>query len=306
MDILIEKLNGERKKFSDFGLIPLDIQISSTGIRNYRTEIQGRPGTISKGADHGARTVAVPFIMRAVDLMDFPFARDEIFDWLGDVDAFYLYEGRSNGEMYAFEVPGEQNGDPLDKNNSEIIYGKRYLVSRDGAFSFDQTNKWGKASISFVTDGLPFGESVARTTQPFVITDTGDPAIDNIWLTGQGGQFQDDLIYTFTGNGTVRVWNGGTETVDPHFMDIVVRYTGASNSLTFTNKTNGSRWQYNGTSKAGDVIKLDKLDSYKNNSSITGDTDLDVLTIDRGWNEITISGADAVGKTEFDFKWYWR
>jgi len=307
MDILIEKLNGEKKKFSDFGLIPLDILITSTDIRRYTTEIEGRPGTISKGADHGSKTVTVPFIMRSVDLMDFPFARDEIFDWLGDVEAFYLYEGRSNGEMYEFEVPGQQYIDPLSRNNSQIIYGKRYLVRRDGSFSFDQTRTWGKSSITFVTDGLPFGESVAKTTQPYVITDTGDPAVDNIWLTGHGGEFGDELVYKFTGNGTKRVWNGGTETVDPERdMYLVIRYKGESTNLTITNKTNGSRWKYNGSSDASSEILIDGVYSYKNNLNIVRDTDLDVLSIARGWNDIEVLGATASGEITFEFRWYWR
>ncbi|MFJ6415004.1 phage tail domain-containing protein [Terribacillus saccharophilus] len=306
MDILIEKLNGEKKKFSDFGLIPLDILISSTNIRRYTSEVQGRPGTISKGADHGAKTVAVPFIMIAEDLMDFPFARDRLFEWLGDIESFYLYEGRSNGEMYEFEVPGQRSVDPLKRNNSQIIYGKRYLVRRDGAFSLDQTNKWGKSSITFVTDGIPFGESVARTTRPFVITETGDPALDNIWLTGQGGQFRSDLEYVFTGPGTFRVWNGGTEKVDPHFMDFILKFEGESTNLTITNKTNSSRWSYDGTSKSSDVIQIKMLDSYKNNQSITADTDLDILTLAPGWNLIEVKGAASLAKTTFDFRWYWR
>ena len=78
MDVLIEKLDGQQKRFSELGLIPRDFLVSSIGLRDYSSQITGRSGRIDKGADYDAKTIAVPFMFESADLASYPQKRDEI------------------------------------------------------------------------------------------------------------------------------------------------------------------------------------------------------------------------------------
>lgn len=282
MDVLIEKLNGEQKLFSEIGLIPRDFLVSSAGVRDYRSEITGRPGTIDKGADYGPKSIKVPFMFKSPDLMTYPATRDEVFRWLGGVEEFYIYEGRSSGEQ-VFEEPGQNEGSLETYFESEIIYTRRYLVRRTSVLAPDQKGKWGLDSITFETTELPFGESPETT------------------LTAPNG-----YTYSFVNPTTIQVFNPGTETVDPEEdMELVIEYVGASTDLTLFNQTNGSEWSFEGSSVAGDSIKIDGVHSTKNLLSIVRNTNLELLKLSPGMNTIQVTGATD-GTLTFDFRSYFR
>lgn len=304
MDVLIEKLNGDRKKFSDIGLIPRDFLVSSIGVRQYKSENTGRPGNIDKGADYGSRTITVPFMFQSADLMDYPLKRDEIYAWLGGVEEVWIYEGRSLG-IRNFEAPGEKTGDSKPYE-SDFIYGKRYLVRRVSDLGPDQKGVWGLDSITYETVESPFGETTATTLTPFIIDNTEDEVQNSIWTVGQAEIFGEEPQYTFTNPTTIEVYNGGTEIVDPdEGMYLVIEYKGESTDLKMKNITNGSEWSFLGSSVLNDSIKIDGIDSTKNMLSIVRNTNLDVIKLAPGWNTIQVTGATN-GTLSFDFRWYFR
>ncbi|WP_154318802.1 phage tail domain-containing protein [Metabacillus idriensis] len=305
MDVLIEKLNGERKKFSEIGLIPRDFLVSTADVRTYSSEIQGRPGKIDKGADYGPRSITVPFMFEAVDLYDYPLFRDEIYAWLGSIEAFWIYEGRSAG-IYKFESPGQYDDSKAYEVDSDIIYGKRYLVRRTSNLAPDQQGVWGLDSISFETVELPFGETTATTLTPFVIGNGEDEVENSIWTVGQAKIFDEEPRYTFTNPTTIQVYNGGTERVDPdEGMHLVIEYKGVSTNLKLKNQTNGSEWSFLGNSVANDSIKIEGVHSALNLLSIVRNTNLELIKLEPGWNTIQVTGATS-GTLSFDFRWYFR
>ncbi|MGM0903058.1 MAG: phage tail domain-containing protein [Bacillota bacterium] len=282
MDVLIEKLNGEQVRFSEIGLIPRDFLVSTASVREYKSEITGRPGTIDKGADYGPRTITVPFMFESEDLMRYPKKRDEVFFWLGGKEEYWIYEGRSHGYV-DFEAPGETQESKPVFFESEIIYSKRYLVRRTSNLAPDQTGTWGLDSIAFETTELPFAESPETT------------------LVESNG-----YVYTFSNPATIQVYNGGTETVDPEEgMHLVIKYVGASTDLTIRNQTNGTEWSYTGSSATGNEIKIDGIHSELNSLSIVRNTNLEVIKLEPGWNTIEVTGATN-GTLSFDFRWYFR
>ncbi|WP_258831444.1 phage tail family protein [Peribacillus frigoritolerans] len=283
MDVLIEKLNGERKKFSEIGLIPRDFLVSTAGVRTYTSEITGRPGTIDKGADYGPRSITVPFMFGSEDMMDYVTKRDEVYAWLGGVESFWIYEGRSLG-YDVFEGPGESVGIPSTYFEPEIIFSKRYFVRRSSELAPDQKGLWGLDSISFETVGLPFGETPDTTLTPME----------------SGG------TYTFTNPTTIQVYNGGTERVDPEEgMYLVIEYKGASTNLKIRNQTNGTEWNFLGSSVANNSIKIDGVHSTLNLLSIVRNTNLELVKLEPGMNNIQVTGATS-GTLTFDFRWYFR
>lgn len=304
MDVLIEKLNGERKKFSDIGLIPRDFLVSTAGVRQYKSSVTGRPGNVNKGADYGSRSITVPFMFKSVDLMDYPLMRDEIYAWLGGVEEFWIYEGRSL-DLVNFEQPGESS-EGFRGFESDIIFGKRYLVRRISDLAPDQRGMWGLDSITFETVELPFGETTATTLTPFVIGSGEDEVQNSIWTVGGANMFGDEPQYTFENPTTIQVYNGGTERVDPdEGMYLVIEYQGESTDLTIQNQTNGTEWNFEGSSVANDVIKIDGVHSTLNELSIVRNTNLDLVKLDAGWNAIQVTGATN-GTLSLDFRWYFR
>jgi hypothetical protein len=291
IDVLIERMNGESIKLSELGVEVRDFLVSSVTPEYDRATVGGRPGNIERGGRYASRTIDIPVYFKAVDMLDYPFVRDKLFYWLGGIEPVWLYEGRRPF---------------INADYNEFLYGKRYLAKPSGAFSFDQQDIYGFAdSLTFELHGLPFGESAGTTLNPFVVGQTGDDKTDNIWAQGHSEIFRDDLRYEFTGNGTFNVYNGGTEAVNPRYMPLVIRYAGASSNLTITNRTNGTRWKYNGDSLASHNIVIDGVRSTLNSLTIVRNTTGTLLTLEPGDNEIVVTGADG-GKLTFDFRFYFR
>ncbi|MFS0562627.1 phage tail domain-containing protein [Terribacillus sp. 179-K 1B1 HS] len=284
-------MNGESIKLSELGVEVRDFLVSSVTPEYDRATVTGRPGSIERGGRYASRTIDIPVYFKAVDILDYPFVRDKLFYWLGGIEPVWLYEGR---RPY------------LNADYNEYLYGKRYLAKPSGAFSFDQQDIYGFSdSITFELHDLPFGQSTGTTLNPFVVGQTGDAKTDNIWALGHAEVFRDDLRYSFTGNGTFNVYNGGTEAVNPRYMPLVIKYAGASSNLTITNRTNGTRWKFNGDSTASQTIVIDGVRSMLGAQSIVRNTTGELLTLEPGDNEIVVSGASG-GTLTFDFRFYFR
>lgn len=273
MDVLIEKLDGQRKTFSDLGLIPIDFLVSSIGLREYGTQITGRAGRIDKGADYDVKNIAVPFMFESADLASYAHKRDEIFAWLGGRDSFYIYEGRSEVGT-AFEMPGENNGSW--SYQTDIDYSKRYLVRRTNELSPTQQGLWGLTEITFSTVELPFGESTALRKSSFI-----NPT-------------------------EIVVMNHGNETVDPEQgMELLIEYVGFSTDLSIRNRTTDTFWSFTGTSVNLDAIRIDGVNSTKSMLSIVRNTNLQLITLAPGRNIISVEGATN-GTLSFEFREYFR
>ncbi|ANU28461.1 phage tail domain-containing protein [Planococcus versutus] len=273
MDVLIEKLDGQTKRFSDLGLIPRDFRVSSIGLREYGSQVTGRSGRIDKGADYDVKNIAVPFMFESEDLASYGEKRDEIFAWLGGKEAFYIYEGRSEVEAQ-FELPGESN-DTWDYQ-SDIDFSKRYLVRRTNEMSPNQQGLWGLDEITFSTIKLPFGESA------MIHKKKSDVPIDFI------------------------VTNNGTETIDPvEGMHLYIYYIGPSTNLKIKNLTNGTIWSFTGSSASGNVIEIDGVQSKLKGLSIVRNTNLGLITLSPGQNRIKVEGA-TFGQIAFEFREYFR
>jgi hypothetical protein len=103
-----------------------------------------------------------------------------------------------------------------------------------------------------------------------------------------------------SGNHSFIIFNDGDVELDPREYDLLITFKGASNQLRVVNEMNGTQWQYKKTTQADDVVTIDSLYSYKNNQSIFGDTTYEVITLEKGSNEITVYGAEDYSIT-FEF-----
>lgn len=86
--------------------------------------------------------------------------------------------------------------------------------------------------------------------------------------------------------------NGGSIIIDPNKqMETEIEFKGASSKLIIRNKTTGEEWSWTGDTLEGDSILLKGVSSFKNNSSIYGQSNKKVITMTPGWNDFEIIGA---------------
>jgi len=109
---------------------------------------------------------------------------------------------------------------------------------------------------------------------------------------------------TFT-TSSFTYFNSGNQVVDPRKHDeMKIEFTGASDNLTITNETTGDVWSYTGSTLSSDTILLQGIRSFKNGSSIFGNTNRKIITLATEGNHFTVSGASGEFEISISTKFY--
>lgn len=306
MDTIIEYNTGATLSLVKEGYITQDLLIRPIEHKTSSVNVNGRPGVVRESIDYGARVIILPIIFIAKDQLDFALIRDKLFSIFSDLEPFYIYEGRPTYKTntYEFELPGQTWGENSQlPNNIEILKGKRYKVIRTNMNEVEQDGLLGKVDVEFETYQLPFAESAGTTLDARTFD-------RDVWQTGQGLIAVDPttLKYVFQNEPSFQVYNAGDVPLKTNLRDMLfeIEFRGASNSLSIRNVTNGTQWQYNGSSGANDVIKLETPTRFtKNGSSIFRDSNRKSFMLNPGWNTIQISGASQF-LISFKFKFYYK
>ncbi|MDC6268006.1 phage tail domain-containing protein [Lysinibacillus fusiformis] len=306
MDTLIEYSTGATLSLVQEGYITQDMLIRPIDQKASSVDVDGRPGVVRESVNHGTRVIILSIMFIASDELDFALRRDKLFSIFSDLEPFYIYEGRPTYKTstYEFELPGQTWGENSQlPTNIEILKGKRYKVIRTNMNEVEQNGLIGKVDIEFETFQLPYAESAGTTLD--------DRTFDKeIWQTGQGLVAVDPatLKYVFKDETSFQIYNAGDVPLKTNLRDMLfeIEFWGSSTNLSIRNVTNGTQWQYNGSSNAEDVIKLETPTRFtKKENSIFKDTNKKVLILEPGWNTIQISGA-AQFLILFRFKFYYK
>lgn len=85
--------------------------------------------------------------------------------------------------------------------------------------------------------------------------------------------------------------NAGDLTIDPRMHpEIQIKFSGPSTNLKIKNTTTGDEWSWTGVTSSSDTVLLSGIRSLKNGTSIFGQTNKKLLTIDPGWNSFQLTG----------------
>lgn len=190
------------------------------------------------------------------------------------------------------------------------------LVAEDYFFITDShlPHKWWKVRVSesFTPERLnPFvqtytiplicntglAESEGTTLEPFTHT-------SEKWQYGLGLIRSDNTKYVHD-TPTFKIYNAGDVKIDPRKQPLKIIYMGGSNDLTIKNITTGDEWKYNGSSEANDQITLDGVQSLKNDVCIFGQTNTNLITLAKGWNEFELKGFEESFLISFEHKFYY-
>lgn len=269
MDITIERLDGTQYKLSDYNISIIDFKVDSPSPRFYWETIDNRNGLIDMGTNYAERTLRGAFEFVAEDFLDFPLLRNEIFRIFDSREVFYLIDDREPG--------------------------KRWLVKANG-YSPDQLiASRGKFDVDFISPSS-FAESIGTTLDPLTFD-------LEVWQTGQGLTL-DETMYTYSTT-SFQIYNAADGvTIDPRDLPLIITYTGASTNLQIKNLTTGDTWTYTGTTVAGDTLKLDGVRSLKNNVSVFGNTNHNLITLAPGYNDFQLIGTSGSFTISFDFRFY--
>ncbi|ERL63768.1 phage tail domain-containing protein [Schleiferilactobacillus shenzhenensis] len=122
---------------------------------------------------------------------------------------------------------------------------------------------------------------------------------EGVWQYGMNLPNADDAAYTFSSN-QFRVWNPSDVSIEPllqrHQLTITVKGSGTP---TITNETTGDEFAYS-RDISGGTLELRGVDPYFNGINDGINSDHGVITLAKGWNEISVTGA-TVSECSFDF-----
>lgn len=195
-------------------------------------------------------------------------------------------------ELYAFL---------FDDNNYYIVTdrepGKRYLVRPNSVDLEDLGIRYATYSVAFnVFRGC--SESLSTTLSEFSLGDE--------WQFSQNLESA-DYEYEF-GISRFQVFNAGDFTIDPREHDLKIRIEGMSDgNLTVFNATTGDRFIYYPpfSTNLGQTITLDRVYPKLNGVNRGIDTNLGLITLAPGINEIEIQNVANV-KSSWDFRYLYK
>lgn len=148
-----------------------------------------------------------------------------------------------------------------------------------------------------------------RTTDPYCTskgTTLDEFTYDaELWGYGMGLKYDSSTQDYIHNTSSFMIYNAGNQEVDPRESELIITLTSSTataDGLTIRNDTTNEEWQYNGVLNAGDQIILDGIKANKNVVNIVSDTELDVISLAPGENQIQITGITGAFEISFEFR----
>lgn len=240
----------------EIGIITLDINISSPVPKHHTGDVEGSDGVIDYGTDYEPRIIKCKFAMIAVDELDYPLLRNEVFYIFRTKQSFYFIEKRR----------------PM----------VRWKVKVNSSFDIEQVYTSGKFEVELIAY-LPFAESI-ETTQH--IDKNGINANDGLWGFGMGLIAENDsLRYTHIAdvNTPFKIYNAGNVPIHPFQQKLKITIKNVQGSLEkfqIINLTNMSRALINIPLQPSDVVIYNGPNVTKNGLAFLRDTDKNFISLD--------------------------
>ena len=303
MDVEIVKSNGQKFRLSDYGVVQ-DFVVNSIDRSVTRESVDGRKGSVDYGTNIGDRSISVPMIFKARDLLDYAHLRDELFGILDDDEPFYIREMRRKEYLQYEFVDFGQSPTWSNGVENEYVNGKQYKVRLDSNISPEQWDDKpnGDITIEFVTSGLPFAESIYTTLE---LHDSGYSATAEKY--GLVDNIDDEKVqYRFTSN-NFTVYNAGNVTVEPEsmYLRVIASEVTSSNNFTIRNKTTGDEFVLKRESNGSHVRLIGMVASMGSITNIFRDTNRRFIRLAPGDNEFEILNG-TFAQISIDFKNYYK
>ena len=225
-----------------------------------------RDGSRLTGVNFGKLVFTANFLLHSQDYYDQKLVRHEIYQIFGDRE--------------------------LVRIRSDIDFQK-VMYARPTSFDIKFVNDGSSDSLFSIQFEVPSGYKYSMSRSDAV-------TIDDISF-GMNFHLDEQPVYTHTAN-SFRIFNPSDIAVDPYYQrhDLMLLVQFSGNSYQITNNTNGTNYQYNGAIKSSDSLVLNGLSTTLNGNPASQNTNFGYIKLEKGWNDITVSGATS-HTTTFSF-----
>ncbi|MGD7007628.1 phage tail family protein [Metabacillus sp. 84] len=268
--IILKDLNNQEIDLQAYGLTCLSFIPESLSPSFQEENNEYTDGTIIAGTKINSRILKTKFWMKAADHVDYQMLRDEIYRLFDPRKQYFIIDKRQPG--------------------------KRWIARNSTLFTPEYINpKTGQFELNFFSE-KPYAQSIGSTLNLFTFD-------SNLWQVGQGLVLEDvSYIHETT---TFRIFNAGTEVVNPERNPLIIRYTGPSDNLEIRNLSTLDTWKYHKTTVQADTLEINRTRSLKNGVNVFNDTNRGLISLDPGWNEFKLSGTSGSFEISFDFRFYY-
>lgn len=167
------------------------------------------------------------------------------------------------------------------------------MYARPTSFDIKFVNDGSSDSLFSIQFEVPSGYKYSLSRSDAV-------TIDDISF-GMNFHLNEKPFYTQTAN-SFSIFNPSDIAVDPYYqrhdLMLLVQFSGSSYQI--TNNTNGTNYQYNGAINSSDSLVLNGLSTTLNGNPASQNTNFGYIKLEKGWNDIAVSGATS-HTTTFSF-----
>lgn len=232
---------------------------------NYQDEVT-KDGSRFTGATFSKLIFTANFLLRSTDYYDQKLLRHEIYQLFGD------------RELVRFRT---------DIDLEKVMYG------RPTSFDIKFVNDGSDDSLFSIQFEIPSGYkySIARSDEMTLETTS----------FGMNHMLNERPFYRWTTN-EFKIYNPSDVAIDPYYQqhdfNIIISFSGESISI--VNNTNGTNYQYNKSIGSDQELILHGLVTMIDGKSDSLNSNFGYIKLEKGWNDITVSGATS-HKTTFSF-----
>lgn len=255
-------------KMLDFDEEGVEVQVNSQ-------EMKGRDGVGLLGpATFGPYNLILRFFYKGQDVNDYNLLKQKLRSLLFRRDPYFIVHS---------DMPG-----------------KKYLVYCNENSITDIGTRYGQFEISFVVV-KGYSESLLNTSQ--FSLDKADS-----WQFEGGNLSDSNIKYKHTAS-NFKIYNGSTDAINPSLgyeMKIKINVD-APNGFKLINNTTGDVFEYKKAIKKNNQLIIDGVHPLINNQRVGVDTNWGWINLDKGFNDIEITGKNLGSSTvEFVFNFVYR
>jgi hypothetical protein len=238
------------------GLRFLGLTTSAPNLNNNYISNAGVDGNAIVGTStFSMRTVTANFFFQGTDLYDFELACRSIWRFFYQREPYYIRSTAMPGIRYRVSPK------PYDPSRINVI-------TMTFSIEFDLISG--------------FAESYGTTLDMFTYD-------SELWQVGMNLP-SEDLQYVFSGVNQFSVYNASDIKIDPfqrHQLEIALTCVGTP---TIQNLTTGDVFSMTTAMSSSDTLLIDGVDPYLNNVRCGRQTNHGVITLEKGWNQFSITG----------------
>lgn len=238
------------------------------------TELRNRSGRYKSGGRFAIKKIHVAGYLHASDFQEYKNKESKLYGLLMDERGYYLTQVLHTSDLYAFELPGQKQGDInlLSANHQQAKI--RYRVLNFGEINFDFVGKTPagllyKFAFNFETMNLPYGETMPKTLK-----------VSGSYIPYKGTAVNSQLESPWTLKLTATANQPGDFTVK--VGNKVFRHT----SKTSVN--------------SGDVFKLKGVETWLNNQNINDYTNYEYFELTPSLNDRVAFATNFKGNIEIE------